>query len=227
MKASTVGIAVLSALIVVGGGGFYLANTNADDQSDVISSSQSAKTSVVASSSMKTMKPKAINWEDLLPADEQTVLPLDAASDFLKPDSNGAPSTTPFSSNEMGGSAGPMTPVPVPQAKARADMADTFVKLAGYMTPFNVEEGKTRSFLLVPYVGACIHVPAPPANQIVLVETKEPIEVKELWEPFEAVGMLRVENISTGLAEVSYTMELDRIEPFVYDEETEDQTEVN
>ena len=153
--------------------------------------------------------PKKITWTDLLPEGESFVMPWNAGSDF--PDVR----ATPFTSSETGdaGELGiPLTPLP---ESGRQDLANQFVKLAGYMTPLNVEQGKTRMFLLVPYVGACIHVPAPPANQIVLVESKTPIEVRRMWEPFEAVGTLQVKTLSTQLADVSYKMDLNRIEPYV------------
>ena len=156
-------------------------------------------------------EPKAIGWKDLLPDEEPLVAPFAPPNDF--PEVN----ATPFVSSETGGSKNieiPFTQIPV---GGRQDLANKFVKLAGYMAPLNVERGKTRTFLLVPYVGACIHVPAPPANQIVLVETKEPIAVRKMWEPFEAVGTLNVETLSTTLADVSYTMDLNRIEKYTGD----------
>ncbi len=162
-----------------------------------------------ASEISKAKDPKTIVWTDLLPEGEPFVMPLNAATDF--PDVK----ATPFASSETGGGGDmeiPFTPLP---ASGRQELANQFVKLAGYMTPLNVVEGKTRTFLLVPYVGACIHVPAPPANQIVLVESKKPIEVRKMWEPFQAVGTLNVETLSTQLADVSYSMDLSRIEPYV------------
>ena len=46
------------------------------------------------------------------------------------------------------------------------------IKLPGYVLPLDFEGTLVRSFLLVPYVGACIHVPPPPPNQIVHVQLK-------------------------------------------------------
>ena len=228
MESKILPIALVTAL-ALGAGGFYVAQQNALDQKNALSSAQSGETGSEPSAVIDQSNPKVINWEDLLPDGERIALPQDAATDFFESDiiSDSSSSSSTIHSSETGTLLGPMASVPMPKAEARADMADKFVKLAGYMTPFNVEAGKTRSFLLVPYVGACIHVPAPPANQIVLVEAKEPIEVKEMWEPFEAIGTLRVETISTGLAEVGYTMDLARIEPFVYEDEKTDQTETN
>ena len=56
--------------------------------------------------------------------------------------------------------------------------------------------------------------PLSPANQIVLVETEEPVPVLAMWEPFTAVGTLRVQHLDTGLAESAYVMSLDRIVAF-------------
>lgn len=196
---------VTLALALTAAGGVFVAYQTPNQPTAFIVEAQAAKKTPDLSN------PKVIGWDDLLPDGENTFVPPDAASDFPNVQSS------PFPSPETGGAgvvSGAFTPNP---SNARQDLANQFVKIAGYMTPLAVEQGKTRTFLLVPYVGACIHVPAPPANQIVLVETKEPIEVRDMWEPFEAVGTLHVESISTGLADVSYTMDLNRIEPYVDD----------
>ena len=43
------------------------------------------------------------------------------------------------------------------------------VRLPGYVVPLEEVKGELKEFLLVPYFGACIHSPPPPANQIVHV----------------------------------------------------------
>ena len=154
---------------------------------------------------------RALQWNDLLPDSTVAFRPPDAASDF--PEIASAPVSTAQGRDLTDPFKGTVAPANDPHAP-RADLAGERVAIAGYMTPLMVEGGETRTFLLVPYVGACIHVPAPPPNQIVLVEAPEPIAVREMWEPFQAVGTLHVETIDTGLAEVGYTMELERIEPY-------------
>ena len=49
-------------------------------------------------------------------------------------------------------------------------------KLAGYLVPLDPVKGELKQFLLVPYFGACIHTPPPPANQIVHVLLAKPIK---------------------------------------------------
>ncbi|UCH74828.1 MAG: DUF3299 domain-containing protein, partial [Rhodospirillales bacterium] len=43
------------------------------------------------------------------------------------------------------------------------------IRMGGYLLPLEFTGKATTEFLLVPYVGACIHTPPPPANQIVHV----------------------------------------------------------
>ncbi|MGP1275758.1 MAG: DUF3299 domain-containing protein [Caulobacterales bacterium] len=89
------------------------------------------------------------------------------------------------------------------------------VRLGGYILPFDYfSGGRVTRFLLVPYVGACIHVPPPPPNQLVYVETSEPVEVEGLWDPIYAEGVIRIQRQDTDLAAVAYTLELESITPY-------------
>ena len=78
------------------------------------------------------------------------------------------------------------------------------VRLPGYVVPLDFDGSKVTGFLLVPYMGACIHVPPPPPNQIVYVHTKEPIEVDEIFEAVWATGRFEASLMATGLAQVGY-----------------------
>jgi hypothetical protein len=44
------------------------------------------------------------------------------------------------------------------------------VRVAGYIVPLDDDAREISEFLLVPYVGACIHTPPPPPNQMVYVK---------------------------------------------------------
>ena len=58
------------------------------------------------------------------------------------------------------------------------------VKIPAYVTPLEFD-GQTRmsEFLLVPYVGACLHTPPPPANQVVHANSDEVVEFKNIYDP--------------------------------------------
>ncbi|WP_115461691.1 DUF3299 domain-containing protein [Winogradskyella aurantiaca] len=67
------------------------------------------------------------------------------------------------------------------------------IEISGYLLPLNFEQGKANEFLLVPWVGACIHTPAPPKNQIIFVKTKDWMDAVELFDPVMLSGKLSVE----------------------------------
>jgi hypothetical protein len=88
------------------------------------------------------------------------------------------------------------------------------VRLPGFVVPLDYEGTGTTAFLLVPYVGACIHVPPPPPNQIVYVTAAEPYEVDGLFEPVWVEGEFGAAAAETQLAEVGYSLKADRVEPY-------------
>jgi len=89
------------------------------------------------------------------------------------------------------------------------------VKLPGYIVPLEVsEEGRVTEFLLVPYFGACIHVPPPPSNQIVHVKSELGVLMDALYQPFWVEGPLQVKNSSSELADAGYQMDAEKIYPY-------------
>ena len=94
------------------------------------------------------------------------------------------------------------------------------VRLAGYVLPLEMDGLKITEFLLVPYVGACIHEPVPPANQIVLVKFAQGIEVDGRFTPVWVQGKMSTEigtsklYLMDGNADIprSYTLDADAIE---------------
>jgi hypothetical protein len=80
------------------------------------------------------------------------------------------------------------------------------VRLSGYVVPLKHEGTRVSEFLLVPYAGACIHVPPPPQNQIVHVTPNNPIKVKKLFNAVTVTGTMRIQSSATKLAETRYSI---------------------
>ncbi len=86
------------------------------------------------------------------------------------------------------------------------------VRLPGFVVPVETtRDGKLKEFFLVPYFGACIHVPPPPANQIIYGRLEEPIPMVNIWDAFWMEGTLNVEEISNDTADSAYTMDVDAL----------------
>ena len=96
------------------------------------------------------------------------------------------------------------------------------IKLPGYVLPLDFEGTLVKSFLLVPYVGACIHVPPPPPNQIVHVQLKQGFESNELYAPVWVTGRISAGMDKTSLSLVDgstdvnfgYALQATKVEPY-------------
>jgi len=64
------------------------------------------------------------------------------------------------------------------------------IRMPGYVLPLQFKDRKAVEFLLVPTVGACIHTPPPPANQVVHVVYPEGFEVDGLFTPVWITGTM-------------------------------------
>lgn len=96
----------------------------------------------------------------------------------------------------------------------RTDWNGKIVRLPGYIVPIDYKGADVVAFILVPFVGACVHVPPPPANQLVFVTTSTPYESEGLFEAVNVIGMFGVSSQTTHIAEIGYALSADRIEPY-------------
>jgi hypothetical protein len=86
-------------------------------------------------------------------------------------------------------------------------------RIPGFVVPIETDgEGNLKEFFLVPYFGACIHVPPPPANQIIYGRLDEPIPMVNIWDAFWMEGTLNIEDISNDTAASAYTMDVSKLE---------------
>jgi uncharacterized protein len=70
------------------------------------------------------------------------------------------------------------------------------VKIPGFVVPLEEEGRAVTEFLLVPYFGACIHVPPPPANQIIHVISAKPIKNLRVMDAVWVSGELKAARYS-------------------------------
>lgn len=79
------------------------------------------------------------------------------------------------------------------------DLNGKTVRMAGYVLPLEYDGWDTIEFLLVPFVGACIHVPPPPPNQIVHVKYEAGFKSRGLYAPVYVTGRLLAVGGTLGL----------------------------
>ncbi|EAQ02147.1 hypothetical protein OB2597_21021 [Pseudooceanicola batsensis HTCC2597] len=96
----------------------------------------------------------------------------------------------------------------------RTDWNGQIVRLSGFIVPIDHKGTGVTAFILVPYVGACVHVPPPPANQLVFVTTGTPYESSGMFEAVTVTGMFGTASTSTQLAEIGYALSAEEIRAF-------------
>ncbi len=101
-------------------------------------------------------------------------------------------------------------------SKLNTDLDGASVKLPGYIIPLATGSEGVTSFVLVPYVGACIHVPPPPPNQLVFVTTDTPWPSDSLWDPIWVYGRLSARLQSMEIAQVGYQLAAEKIETYEF-----------
>lgn len=98
--------------------------------------------------------------------------------------------------------------------KLNEELDGAYIKMPGYVLPIEMSVAGVTSFIMVPYVGACIHTPPPPANQLVFVDSERPWPNDQLWDPVWVTGRMRHELQSTSIAAIGYALTADEIEVF-------------
>ena len=88
------------------------------------------------------------------------------------------------------------------------------VRLPGFMVPLEDLPEGTKEFLLVPYFGACVHSPPPPANQIVHVVLDKPIKRFRLMDTLWVTGALSATKTDSHMGVASYRIDGKAVTPY-------------
>lgn len=144
-----------------------------------------------------------VTWDDLMPKDWIPTMPEEPAYDEFGSEGD-----------EFGGGFGfanQIQDAPIVDA-----LNNKKIKIPGYVLPTKYSDKGVLEFLLVPYMGACIHVPPPPSNQMVYVTSEEPYDLAELWQPVWISGVMQAKTSMTEYATVGYLIENPLIELYEY-----------
>ncbi len=143
---------------------------------------------------------RELQWSDLIPQGAPPPPPPVALHDLSQ------------LADALAAESGPVAPQQSPAEPVVEALDGIRARLPGYIVPLEIsEEGRVTEFLLVPYFGACIHVPPPPSNQIVHATSELGMKMDALYQPFWIEGPLRVEHASSELAEAGYRMDAQKI----------------
>ncbi|WP_377512893.1 DUF3299 domain-containing protein [Octadecabacter sp. R77987] len=100
--------------------------------------------------------------------------------------------------------------------KLNPDLDGAYIKMPGFIIPLELTAAGVTSFVLVPYMGACIHTPPPPPNQLVFVTAITPWPSDNLWDAVWVTGRMRHEIQTTEVAETGYALEAEFMEIYIW-----------
>lgn len=133
---------------------------------------------------------KTIDWDALIPLAER----------------NAPPPVVNHEGNPMS--------APQPVGGVVKELDQKPVRLPGFVVPLEGDAKTITAFLLVPYFGACIHVPSPPTNQVIYVRFPKGAPVDDLWDAIWVKGTMKVVSSSHEMANASYAMEAVEVAPY-------------
>ena len=174
------------------------------------------------SSKPQSIEYKKVEWTDLIPEDELDILlnPPSYIDDIVDG------SFEDEISNQIKNTLVPAKDDPYQQAlistKVKPGMDGQAIGIPGFIVPLEFDDELiVTEFFLVPYFGACIHVPPPPPNQIIYVKYAKGLELKTLYDPFWIYGTLKTSTVENDTATASYTIDMASYEDYteVYTEE--------
>ena len=100
-------------------------------------------------------------------------------------------------------------------APAEPSMNGRNVRIPGFLIPLDKHGDSVKTFLLVPYFGACIHSPPPPSNQMVLVVPGKPLRGFQTMDAVWVNGLMEVNRSDSPWGKTAYVLKALKVEAYV------------
>ena len=160
---------------------------------------------------------QTLEWSDLIPPEILEILMnppsyLDDIEDGSVEDQIGSQikSSSPVDSEDVYQQA-------LVSSEINSELNGEMVRIPGFIVPLEFDDDQTvTQFFLVPYFGACLHMPPPPPNQIILVSSPNGIQLSALYDPFWVEGQLHTTFQENDMATSAYSMAMLGLEPYSY-----------
>lgn len=156
-----------------------------------------------------------IQWTDLLPQDEIDI--LSNPPSYINDIEDGS------AEDQLGSSMNNSIVIEMEDryqqalvsTRVKSEMDGRAVRIPGFIVPieFNGEQTITE-FFLVPYFGACLHMPPPAPNQIIYVKSATGLKLEALYYPFWISGDLKASLVENDMATAAYSMEMANYEAY-------------
>jgi len=94
------------------------------------------------------------------------------------------------------------------------------VRLPGFVVPLEFDDRqRVTEFFLVPWFGACLHLPPPPPNQMLHVRFPQGLALARLEDAFWVEGTLTTTIVDREIGTSAYALQADQVRPYFLDED--------
>lgn len=100
------------------------------------------------------------------------------------------------------------------EAPVEPSLNGTRIRIPGFIVPLDAERKQLKEFLVVPYFGACIHTPPPPANQIIHGVAVKPLKETEMMSAVWVSGTLETVRSDTEFGASAYRLKAEQVTPY-------------
>lgn len=160
---------------------------------------------------------REVEWVELIPDEDLAALLL--PPQWLTDIDDGSSLDDPalFGTREQESEADRRYREALQSTAVRGELANQKVRIPGFIVPLNHDDQRrVIEFFLVPYMGACLHLPPPPPNQIIHVDYEPGLALDSLWEPYWIEGVLEIKTVSHFLGEAAYAIDAQKLEIYEY-----------
>ncbi len=156
-----------------------------------------------------------VEWTQLMPKDDLEALmnPPDYLSEI--PDGSQQDSVDAFDEQQFSSEKAQRFQQALTSTEVIREFENTAIRIPGFVVPLvTTEQQKVTEFFIVPYFGACLHMPPPPPNQIIFATVIEGIELKSLYEPLWFEGVLVIQTTKNATGASAYSLKVDNYAPY-------------
>lgn len=182
----------------------------------VVAVVQTSNSSAAANKPAKPTEFKTIEWPDLMP--QQDLDALLNPPEYLANIEDGSPEDQISSqiSSSIAAAKDDRYQQALVSTNIKPEMNGQAVRIPGFIVPLEFsDEQVITEFFVVPFFGACIHVPPPPPNQIIYVKYPKGFKLESLYDPFWLSGVLKTTLIENDVATAAYAMEVHLMEDYI------------
>ena len=165
----------------------------------------------ITSADEKSNVYKTIEWTDLLPeADLQALMaPPEALNNIEDGSQEDQISSQLYNALSLAGDS--RYQQALVSTNVRSEYDQQKVRIAGFVIPITADGQMVTEFFLVPYYGACIHVPPPPPNQLIFSQFPQGIKIDDIYYPYWVEGTLSTTLTENDIATSAYSFSVDNM----------------